>query len=159
MARRMQRWSPDTCKCGVYEEWDDMDPDPDPPKFYLTHTAAQTLADQILDAQRKPRREQPAEILCPAHMALGRTPAMFAALHDENDRKNITIDLAVAVVPQIADSTYVWAFDKDRVLEVSFPTVKPPLTKAELATIQDSCDLQFGPLRVRVRAVSSRTVV
>jgi hypothetical protein len=146
----MQRWSPDTCGCSVFEEHYDTDPDPDPNMSYLPHAAAQELADQILDAQGKPRREQPPEVLCPVHRALGNTPARFAALQDESARKNLTRSLAIAVAPRITDADYVWTFDQKRVLMASFPFLSPRLKEVERAEIQDSCDLQFGPLRIKV---------
>jgi hypothetical protein len=71
---------------------------------------------------------------------------LYSAIADENRRKNTTQGIAQAINPNLTPQVYQWAFDANRVLEVSWLTTEPVAKRQ----IQDQCDLQFGPGLVAV---------
>jgi hypothetical protein len=120
MAIRYTRWSPDTCACIHDVQWDDSLPD-----TQRVHSAGATIA------------------LCSFHGALNVT-SQFAALMDENPRKNkaLTQILATATAVTIADIT--WSFDNSRVLNISCPK----LTTNQKTTLQNWCNTNLGSGKV-----------
>ena len=124
MAIKTQRWGPDTCGCIFEETWDtDVAP------VNRVHTFVNRVKDD------------------PAHAALTGLEA-YNTVRDENRRKNITFKIALGIEAALKTLNYTWLFDANRVLEVQFVDINiPPPIKT---FIQDACDLQFGPNKVRI---------
>lgn len=117
------RWGPDTCGCVVDYEWS-------------TETPPETREHRLTSVVRA----------CPEHPGL--TGAfLYSAIVGENRRKNTTQGIAQAINPNLTSQVYQWAFDANRVLEVSWLTT---VTGAAKQQIQQQCDLQFGPGKVAV---------
>ena len=70
---------------------------------------------------------------------------MYAAVSEENQRKNLAFGLAQRISLDKAEA-FTWSFDQSRVLHVSIPGLTGP-ERAALATI---CNAQFGPGKVVV---------
>ena len=68
---------------------------------------------------------------------------MYAAVREENQRKNLAFGLAQRISPDKAEA-FTWSFDQSRVLHVSIPG----LTGAERAAIAAACSAQLGPAKV-----------
>ena len=73
---------------------------------------------------------------------------MYAAVQEENQRKNLVFGLLQQALPRIDPDNYAWAFDATRTLRVT--VVGRPTSLGEKATMQALCDAQFGPGRVLV---------
>ncbi len=115
-------WGPDTCGCVVEYEW---------------------RAD--VPAELREHRLTLVVRTCPEHPGLTGL-FLYSAIADENRRKNTTQGIAQAINPNLTPQVYQWAFDANRVLEVSWLTTEPVAKRQ----IQDQCDLQFGPGKVAV---------
>ena len=70
---------------------------------------------------------------------------MYAAVSEENQRKNLAFGLAQRISLDKAEA-FTWRFDQSRVLHISIPG----LTGAERAALATTCDTQFGPGKVVV---------
>jgi hypothetical protein len=117
------RWGPDTCDCIVEYEWDT-----DVAEANRVHTFKSVINTG------------------PEHAALvGST--LYDEVVSENRRKNLTQGIAEAIDVNLTREVHQWAFDANRVLEISFLINVPPPVKQQ---IQDACDLQFGPGKVRI---------
>lgn len=111
-------WSPDTCDCIVEYEWDTG--------VNRVHTFKSVINTGL------------------EHAALtGAT--LYEEVVSENRRKNVTQGIAQAIDVNLTAGIYQWAFDANRVLEVSFLVNVPSAVKEQ---IQAACDLQFGPAKV-----------
>lgn len=115
---RVTRWHPDTCECIVDFEWDDSLP--------AVHNIKEVIR------------------ACAPHAGLSPTQ-LWAALMDENPRKNYTFGFAEAITPVNADDCE-WSFNAKRVLQV---TIRG-LTGIHKAQLQTKCNQKFGPGKVKV---------
>ena len=70
---------------------------------------------------------------------------MYAAVSEENQRKNLAFGLAQGISPDRAQA-FTWSFDQSRVLHVSIAG----LTGIERAALATTCNAQFGPGKVIV---------
>jgi len=113
---QQQLWRPDTCGCAVIESFD-PDAAPDTPTLYTY------------------------EHKCEAHAHLNDAEA-FAAVFDENDRKNFAWNLAVRRL-DLTHADVEWAFDDARRVELLIA----PKTK--------SLERQVADLRTIVAALAS----
>lgn len=116
-------WSPDTCGCIVSF-------------IYRTDVPAEVREHRLKDVVR----------ICPEHPGLTGL-FLYSAITDENRRKNTAQGIARALDPNLRAKVFQWAFDANRVLEISFLVVVTPVTKQQL---QQEYDIQFGPGRVVV---------
>jgi len=115
------RWRPDTCDCVIEYEWD-------------TDVASE---DRVHTFKAAPN-------IGAEHAALSGV-ALYDAVQSENRRKNVAQGIVQAIDVNLTYEVYQWAFDTNRVLEVSFLINVPNPIKQQ---IQDTCDLQFGPNKV-----------
>lgn len=127
MAIKRTGWSPDTCKCVTEFTWDNtVDED------LRVHTYSRDIK------------------ICPEHTGKSGL-ALYDALLDENQRKNITLSLSQEERPDVTHRLFTYSFDTARLLlTVSFPRLRPIMTPPEKDRIQAACDLQFGPGKVLV---------
>lgn len=139
MAKHITRWHPDTCGCVVEYSWDDEVSEDD-----RTHTFSSVVET------------------CAAHQHLPH-PLVFAAVADENPRKNRVLARLAELHPEkrrkVADADGTqrddwrpgeepdWSFDKDRVLEVR---VKG-LTAGKRTASQAALDAEHGAGKTRIR--------
>ena len=135
MALQTTRWSPDTCGCVVDYTWDDSVSQEARTHHYAGHV-----------------------LKCSAHAPLS-DEAAYAALTDENPRKNQTLQALSDAFPSITTSDAlgnkvlkkdgsgpVWHFDSNRVLNVSVGS----LTLAQKASVQATLDIVHGVGKVKV---------
>jgi hypothetical protein len=121
-------WGPDTCECRLVYEWDDA-----VDESLRIHTLAEVLNK------------------CAAHSTIVDL-SLLQSVVDENRRKNITPQLAIAQMAalgtDITQRWFTWTYTAGRVLQVTFTgVVVPTATKNK---IQNACDLQFGPGKVQI---------
>lgn len=119
-------WSPDTCRCVVEYVWDT-----EAPPASRKHTLKQFVKR------------------CPAH-ATGSSPGAYAAITDENTRKNILRSAilkdfpALAVIDRDGNEDFAddfsWSFDDQRRLIVTLPNVPSSM----LVNIQSLANSTFG---------------
>jgi hypothetical protein len=133
MAIKTTRWSPDTCvsrtdACAVEYDWDDAVAESD-----RTHTLTRVV-----------RR-------CSRHTAVTLPDALYAALLDENPRKNRVLERLRTTVPARFDANGVfldsWRYTEDHVLEVTISGVNQTQRRAA----QDWCDANLGAGKVVIR--------
>ena len=74
---------------------------------------------------------------------------MYAAVLEENQRKNRTFGLVLQLLPGIIPEDFIWSFDANRVLQVSIDA-RVPVTGANRAGMQNALDAHFGPGKVRL---------
>ncbi len=143
-------WSPDTCGCVIHIAYDDTLPPASRVYTYVSEAEAQAIHQARIDAKvpNTNPNPQPSAVLCPAHASLGPVIALFNAVRGENQRKNLTLGLAMNVVSAIKLENYVWSFDKDRILQVSFVGVA--VNTNQKNNIQAAIDVQFSPGLVKV---------
>lgn len=119
MATQYTRWSPDTCGCVLVYRWDDTQPED--ARTPVLHTV---------------------EARCADHAALGEE-AVWAAVNDENPRKNISLHMIEKVLSRLPDGSR-WYFDGARALHLSIPN----LTQQQRNSLQTQADIRFGPGKV-----------
>ena len=143
-------WSPDTCGCVIHIAYDDTLKPEERVYTYVSEAEAKAIHQTRIDAKvpNTNTNPQPVAVLCPAHASLGAVAALHTAVLGENQRKNITLGLAMNMVSAIKLENYVWSFDKDRVLQVSFAGVA--VNTKQKSDIQSAADIQFGPGKVKV---------
>lgn len=137
MAIKTTRWTPDTCAdppCIVDYTWDDT-----VPQDSRTHTVSAVV-------QR-----------CVLHAPIATATAHFAALQDENPRKNKLIALLVAQFPTAVRTNAAGDFlgfnvavhrffSTSRVLILAIPS----LTALQISSLQTLIDTTFGAGKIRV---------
>ncbi len=124
MAKRIGRWSPDTCECIVEYSWDDTEPD-------------STRRHNLVTLVNK----------CIAHSHLD-NPSLWTAVMGENQDKNRVLLCCKLNVGGLELTDIGWGYDADRVLHVDVPSAKASIER--LATIQSICDTMQGVGKVKV---------
>jgi len=98
VARTFRRWSPDTCGCSFYFQFDD-ELEADVVVFsYISDADAQRLSDSIRNSHGWPLKGQDPEAVCPAHEGLGGTSTLWTTCQDENVLKNQARGIAESIV-------------------------------------------------------------
>ena len=126
MAKHVNRWRPDTCDCVLDYAWDDTDPP------QTRNHSLEALISRGVEA---------------AHLTILDPRALYAAIVDENTRKNSIPALAKQAKPAFLDSDYTWSFDANRVLIVNIAG----LSVAQKALLQNLADTQLGVGKVVVQ--------
>ena len=73
---------------------------------------------------------------------------VFAAVIDENGRKNQMVTVASSFIGSLQSKNIAWAFNASRVLLFSFPGTS--VSSVVKTNIQNAADLQFGTGKVAV---------
>lgn len=77
------------------------------------------------------------------------TPAMYTVAREENDRKNITLTEIQGILPVVTPDDYIWAYDANRVLQVSI-NARIPVTPGTKLAMQTALNTRFGSGKVVV---------
>lgn len=150
MSNTFRRWGPDTCGCNLFYQYDDALSEDAVVHSYIAHADAQTLSNQIRDANGNPRVIQDPEVACSAHIGLAGTLALWGACQDENTRKNISQGIAQGLITGLKEETdgkeFQWSFNPARVLLITLVNVDA----GEATSVGAALDIQFGPGKVMV---------
>jgi len=124
MAKHVNEWRPDTCGC-VLEFWFDDEL----PSELVVHSWEAT------------------KTTCPEHILITDGATLYAAVLEENQRKNIALGMVKTLATVDRDElqrVHQWSFDSSspRVLTLSFGRLIPA---SEVSGMQAAADLQFGP--------------
>ena len=123
MAKHVNEWRPDTCGCVIEFFFDDeLEPD------VMTQTWEST------------------KNTCPVHVAITDGVTLYAAVLEENQRKNVALGIVKTLATVDRDAlqdAHSWSFDDSspRVLTLSFGRRLPA---DELVGVRTATDLQFG---------------
>ena len=123
MAKHLNEWRPDTCGCVLEFFFDDEED-----STLVVHSWESTLKT------------------CPVHTAITDGVSLYAAVLEENQRKNVAIGMIGTLVTVDREeimnaSSYSFDGSTPRVLTISF---KHKIPAAEINGIQNAADLQFG---------------
>ncbi len=121
MAKHLNEWRPDTCGCVLEFAFDDED-------SLVVHTWESTKAT------------------CPEHILITDGDTLYAAVLEENQRKNVALGLILTLATvdrEVMQDAHQWSFDSStpRIVTISFGNRLPA---NELGAIRDAANLQFG---------------
>lgn len=118
-------WSPDTCGCEFEYAWDDEIPE----------------LNRVETVTAVPRKDT-------IHQAFTDMQQHYAAVREENQRKNRTMGIAKSHDDRVDDTNYMWSFSPERRLDITLTGLNLSATKK--AAIIADCALAFGPGRVQI---------
>jgi hypothetical protein len=124
--KRITKFSPDTCSCIIYYEWDDA-----LPEDLRTHTVVASGPDG-------------GGYVCPEHASLGTPQVAHGLTITENQTKNQACSEVVKQDPAINIEEIGFSYDTTRIL-----TLKLPSTNLK-GKISQSLDKLFGKGKIKV---------
>ena len=154
MSQMVQIWRPLVCDCVIHQVVDDGVAGG--AVSYATHAEAMAVVrvrfrERPSTTKNPDREPQPPAKQCPAHAALGFTPAMYAAARADNN----ALDAALEIVRRDfqadvgADPRVLWTLKVDRTIELEFPErALSPIQKRAIELAMNTAALSDTRLKV-----------